>query len=280
MNNETYKKVVRRSTSEYLNTIVGLFFVLAMLYQSIVSFSYVMFVWLILMVFDAGNIVLMHYRPLIKINAEYLIIYPYVFKKIAIRINEIKCFRLYNVINKMILTQQQAKQNNTLIIDLVDGESITIQVRLLSKAVRQNIITLAKEHNISLEYQMPSEVVGGRETQELEAKQSTIAALPKIEKAWRGMYRSFFVILIVFPAILAFGIDSPFAMVSLFIHVLSLLVFCIYLWTLAKALNKSPIVWVLLSVFVPLLLGILITLYRMRDFVHRTRMSVVVTNNP
>jgi hypothetical protein len=97
----------------------------------------------------------MYYRPLIKVDTEYLTVYPNIFKKTAVRINDIKGLRLYEVTKKTILTQDQVKQNNTLILDLVDGRSIPLQLSWLTKSVRQKITALSKERNFSFAYQTP-----------------------------------------------------------------------------------------------------------------------------
>jgi len=150
---------VNRGISQYALSGLWLLLGLAILYLTTfgkVKFDYVILAFLAISFLHACNLVLMYYRPLIRVDAEYLTAYPNIFKKTAVRINDIKGLRFYEVTKKTILTQDQVKQNNALILDLVDGNSISLQLSWLTNSVRQNISALAKERNISVSYQMPN----------------------------------------------------------------------------------------------------------------------------
>ena len=159
MNNVTTVRKVNRSISQYALSFAWLIFGLAILYLSILGklkFNYMILAFLAIAFLHTCNLVLMYYRPLIKVDAEYLTAYPNMFRKTAIRINDIKGLRLYEFTKKTILSQKQAKQNNTLILDLVDGTKIPLQLSWLTKSSRQDIATLAKERNLTFEYQIPN----------------------------------------------------------------------------------------------------------------------------
>jgi hypothetical protein len=161
MNNVSTVLKVHRSVSQYALSFAWLLFGLVVLYLSLLgklNFNYVTLAFLTIGFLHACNLVLMYHRPLIKIEAEYFTAYPNIFKKIAVRVNAIKGIKLYEVTKKTILTQNQVKQNNTLILDLVDGTSISLQLSWLTKSARQSITTLAKERNMSFQYQMPNNV--------------------------------------------------------------------------------------------------------------------------
>lgn len=112
-----------------------------------------------------------------------------------------------------------------------------------------------------------------REAQQSQRERNAVESLPKIESAWRGMYRSFAVILISVAVILAFGEGgkSPIAIISGLACAISMFLFWVSLWSLARALGKSPLPWLLLVIFVPFLLGKVIALYQMWGHVLRAR---------
>jgi len=155
----TTVRKVNRSISQYALSFTWLLFGLVILCLSILGkliFNYMILAFLVIAFLHTCNLVLMYYRPLIIVDAEYLIAYPNIFKKTAVRVNDIKGLRLYEVTKKTILTQNQVKQNNTLTLDLVDGTSIPLQLSWLTKSSRQDIATLAKERNLTFEYQIPN----------------------------------------------------------------------------------------------------------------------------
>ena len=156
MNNTNPRTVVRRSSAEYgisfMWTLPGLMILYMVIFEHRAA-SFTILIFLSASFFHTCNLFFMYLRPLIKLEAEYLIVHPHVFSKIIIRINDIKGLRMYENIRKTILTPQQVQRNNTLIVDQVDGKSIPINMKWLTVSVRQNISDLAKELNLSLDYQ-------------------------------------------------------------------------------------------------------------------------------
>ncbi|WP_198288839.1 hypothetical protein [Methyloversatilis universalis] len=118
-----------------------------------------------------------------------------------------------------------------------------------------------------------------REDQQLQLERDAVESLPNIESAWRGMYRSFIVILVSVSVVLALGEGdkSPITISGGLAFAISTLFFWVKLWSLTKALGKDPVPWLLLVIFVPFLLGKVIAVYQMWGHVLRARKKANAT---
>jgi hypothetical protein len=154
MNNSSNLKIVKRSLDQYAPsifwTINGLL-ILCLFLLNKIHLNSILLVFLIASPVHLFVFILMLIRPLIKLDSTNLIVHPGIFKKYVIPIDSIKRVRFYEMINKTILTQKQQKENNTLIIDLIDGKEQSIGL-LLTKSVRQKIQQFLSNNNIQSEY--------------------------------------------------------------------------------------------------------------------------------
>jgi hypothetical protein len=156
----TYKrpKIVRRSTRQYVPSILWTITGLPILWILVLNkghLSAAMWVLLIASFVHALNLILMISRPLIKLDAANFIAYPHIFKRVVIPLNNIKCIRFHELMVNIILTSQQQKQNNTLIVDVIDGKQKSIEM-FLTESVRQKLILLLRDNNIASEYIAPN----------------------------------------------------------------------------------------------------------------------------
>lgn len=145
----------------------------------------------------------------------------------------------------------------------------------LTDAAYEVLDEILKERGVEI-----AAVAKARAIQQLKLERDAVESLPKIESAWKGMCHSFVVILVAIAAVLALGKgnDSPFAIIGGLAFAISMFLFWVNLWSLARALGKSPLPWLLLAIFVPFLLGKVIALYQMWGHVLRARKKVIGAN--
>jgi hypothetical protein len=104
-------------------------------------------------------LIVLRYRPFMKIESDYLIIYPIMFRKrLTVGFRDIKSVAMYVHVDKLITTSLQAKQNNTLIIHLKDGTEIKLEMLSLTARVRRQMESLLKSCDIKLEFITPNQI--------------------------------------------------------------------------------------------------------------------------
>jgi len=163
MSNMNSKQNVQRNAGEYVKVVV--FIIIGLVMLSFLMLGKIrddLHIRLLIAAYILPALcllIVLHYRPFMKIESDYLVIYPIMFKRrLAVGLRDIKSVAMYVHVDKLITTSLQAKQNNTLIIHLNNGTEIKLDILSLTARVRKQMESLLKSCEIKLEFMTPNKI--------------------------------------------------------------------------------------------------------------------------
>ena len=144
---------VRRTIHEYI--IPFLWIVLGLFNFVVLSsrdqfYQFIAVVWLL---FALINLVILVYKiavPIMCTDGESISVFPKIFNRTLFKPEDVKAVRAYKHISKIIITYEQMRQNDTILIELKSGSTMTINNKL-TKHVREKIVSFLRNFNLELE---------------------------------------------------------------------------------------------------------------------------------
>ncbi len=146
-----FKKSLRvhRSANEYIYSIGMIFFCLSIFLFG--NGRQHITVLLPIFLFFIANLIYLVAIPIMSCDGKIIVISKRFFSRGYFELESIKAVRLYEYVSKTIISHKQARQNNTLIIELKNGDKKTMRHGGLTKPVRERISKFLKKFNLILE---------------------------------------------------------------------------------------------------------------------------------
>ena len=107
-------------------------------------------IWLILFLVYAMVLIYKIAVPIMRGDGRFIVVFPKLFTKRIIDPQDIKAVKAYSYLRKTIITPKQTKRNNTLVIELKNGEVLTLSL-LFSESMRNEVAVFIQNYGLNLE---------------------------------------------------------------------------------------------------------------------------------